>query len=176
MNENKWNCNGMEIILPEGFIPMEVKGDTILCFGSGPLPYVTWRIRKDGGVDNGTYFQDLDDGFASLNNRGGRVTVEEVTQEMLDADKTAGAQIYDWKRREYRPYRLPVGSSVDPQENETVTCARCGKPVGFMDSWTSMAIHSPMGFGYAVCNECHEAEWDEREKYDEKYKALREED
>ena len=77
------------------------------------------------------------------------------------------ARRWDEAKREYGLYDLPEGSSAYESDMETiVACARCGRPVTFGECYTSMQIHTPMGFGYAVCQECHEKEWAERKESD----------
>lgn len=40
-----------------------------------------------------------------------------------------------------------------------VNCAGCGYRLPFGEMYTSLAIHAlPSGFGYGVCEICHEAE------------------
>ncbi len=78
---------------------------------------------------------------------------------------------WDFEKREYFPVEIPDGSSLFEKDmDEVVSCAECGQPVTFGECYTSRTIHSPYGFGYAVCPECHEKEWEEEEKANEKEK------
>lgn len=63
-----------------------------------------------------------------------------------------------WIEKEHRyiDYDLPEGSSlIESNMDKTVSCACCGKKIKFGQSFTSRRIHSEMGFGYAVCEECY---------------------
>lgn len=52
--------------------------------------------------------------------------------------------------------------------NEIVTCPQCGKKLKFGETYTSLEIHTNIGFGYGVCQECYDKEWERRknEKYE----------
>lgn len=43
-----------------------------------------------------------------------------------------------------------------------VNCAQCGREIKFGDSYTSKEIHTFSGFGYSVCEECYDKEWERR--------------
>jgi hypothetical protein len=47
-----------------------------------------------------------------------------------------------------------------PRRPELV-CAECGCELAFGESYTSRLIHNDLGFGYAVCPRCYEAEFRE---------------
>ena len=57
--------------------------------------------------------------------------------------------------------------------NEIVNCCQCLKPIRYGDTYTSKEVHTKIGFGYAVCQECYEEEW-ERKKYYEDFVRLSE--
>ena len=42
-----------------------------------------------------------------------------------------------------------------------VDCAECGCELAFGESYTSRLTHNDLGFGYAVCPRCYEAEFRE---------------
>jgi hypothetical protein len=66
----------------------------------------------------------------------------------------------------YEPYKLPAGAVVLTKWMDTVvSCAQCGKQIEFGRSYTSLEVHNSLGFGYAVCEECYDAE-SERKKRD----------
>ena len=73
---------------------------------------------------------------------------------------------WDERKKAYEPYDVPDEWHVTTFEsdmNERVNCAQCGREISFGDSYTSMQVHSPIGFGYAVCEDCyHLKEWPER--------------
>ena len=59
------------------------------------------------------------------------------------------------------PYGVPdewnVKSYSDDMD-EIVNCPHCGKEVTFGSCYTSREIHTPNGFGYAVCEKCYDME------------------
>lgn len=66
------------------------------------------------------------------------------------------------ERSEYRDWRVPDGASVCADDFSTVVdCAECGCELAFGESYTSRLIHNDLGFGYAVCPRCYEAEFRE---------------
>lgn len=66
------------------------------------------------------------------------------------------AKIWNELKQEYEPYELPEGSSCyESDMDKVVSCACCGKKVVYGNTYTSHAIHTPVGFGYAVCGECY---------------------
>lgn len=63
-------------------------------------------------------------------------------------------------RSEYRDWHVPDGASVSAADFSTaVECAECGCWLAFGESYTSRLIHNDLGFGYAVCPRCYEAEF-----------------
>lgn len=63
------------------------------------------------------------------------------------------------KKHEYAPYDLPSGAKVYTDNlQEAVSCAACGKRIIAGDSYTSLEIHTNMGFGYMVCTDCYNGE------------------
>lgn len=67
---------------------------------------------------------------------------------------------WNHKTHEYEPFDSPA---VKPALYETdmdkvCDCANCGKPHKFGDMYTSLTIHTEVGFGYAVCPDCYEVE------------------
>lgn len=51
------------------------------------------------------------------------------------------AKKWDYKTKEYYDYELPEHACLD--------------------GYTSKQIHTELGFGYAVCEQCYEKEWRE---------------
>lgn len=65
-------------------------------------------------------------------------------------------------KHEYEPYYLPDGASCYEEDmDKVVSCAQCGRAVTFGGCYTSLKVHTQIGFGYAVCHECHVAEMEE---------------
>ncbi len=71
------------------------------------------------------------------------------------------AQKWDFKTHTYKPYNTPdtwkCPLTTDNMD-EDINCSNCGKPVKFGNCFTSLAIHTLIGFGYPVCETCYEAE------------------
>lgn len=54
--------------------------------------------------------------------------------------------------------------------NEIVNCPHCLKEIRYGDSYTSLEYQTPeCGFGYAVCGDCHEKEFERRKRHEENY-------
>lgn len=68
----------------------------------------------------------------------------------------AKAEIWNVQTKEYDPYTLPEGASLHETDmSKTVFCAHCGQANSYGNMYTSRRIHSPTGFGYAVCAPCY---------------------
>ena len=70
-------------------------------------------------------------------------------------------QKWNTKKRKYEDYVIPDNWKVklySKDMNEKVNCTSCGKEIKFGDSYTSLEIHTDMGFGFAVCENCHNEE------------------
>ena len=68
-------------------------------------------------------------------------------------------QKWDETAKVYQEYAVPDDWHVSLYESDMTTvvnCARCGNPVAYENTYCSLQIHSPMGFGYAVCPDCHD--------------------
>jgi hypothetical protein len=68
---------------------------------------------------------------------------------------------WNYDIHEYEPYSVP--DEWDCRYNcndlsEIINCCQCGKEIIFGYSYSSQEVHSLMGFGYMVCEECHEVE------------------
>ena len=70
---------------------------------------------------------------------------------------------WNYKTHDYDPYILPEGATLMAlEDNDECACAQCGQLMKFGDGYTSFEIHSGMGFGYCVCQDCYDAEWKRR--------------
>ena len=73
------------------------------------------------------------------------------------------AQKWNTKTRKYEEYELPEGAVTYIEDLSTVIpCASCGKPVVAGDTYTSLEIHTPGGFGYLVCDDCYKNEMERK--------------
>lgn len=78
------------------------------------------------------------------------------------------AQKWNDKENKYLPYELPEKASCfEYNMNEVICCADCGNEMTYGEGYTSLYIHTPMGFGYSVCKKCYAEEFQLRVK---KYK------
>lgn len=54
---------------------------------------------------------------------------------------------------------VPDGASTFRHDlSGVVNCAECGRAIVIGKSFTSPLIHNDLGFGFAVCSRCYEAE------------------
>ena len=70
-------------------------------------------------------------------------------------------QKWNFEIREYEDFDSPAENPALYVEDmrEIRQCANCGKSVKYGDMYTSKTIHTEMGFGYVVCEECYREEW-----------------
>jgi len=71
-------------------------------------------------------------------------------------------QKWDHRNRVYNPHKIPDDWKVATfcsSMGTLVNCAQCGKLMHYGDCYTSREIHNPAGIGFAVCEDCYEAEW-----------------
>lgn len=68
---------------------------------------------------------------------------------------------WNYELQAYEPYEVSdewdcryVGNDM----SEIINCCQCGKEVTFGKCYSSHEVHTAVGFGYMVCEECHEAE------------------
>lgn len=76
-------------------------------------------------------------------------------------------QKWNCKKHKYEDYEIPDEWNVKTYGNgmeEIINCCQCGKKLKFGDSYTSLEVHTEMGFGYSVCEDCYEKEWKRREE------------
>lgn len=72
---------------------------------------------------------------------------------------------WNYQLRSYEDYEVPDDwylPLLSDDMEEKINCAKCGAFIKFGDSYTSSEIHTAMGFGYYVCEKCHEEEWKHR--------------
>ena len=79
-------------------------------------------------------------------------------------------QKWNWETKEYEPYEVPKDWYCPLYMDNMmgiINCACCGQKMIFGIGYTSREIHSEMGFGYIVCEDCYRKEF-EREREAEK--------
>lgn len=60
--------------------------------------------------------------------------------------------------RRYEPYEVPDDWRVSAYEDDMgtrVNCCQCGRELTWGETYTSMQVQTPVGFGYGVCHECY---------------------
>lgn len=75
-------------------------------------------------------------------------------------------QKWNWNKHAYEDLEVPdnwVCKCYSDDMTEVVNCLHCGKNITFGKSFTSMEIHTKMGLGYAVCEECYDKECKRRQ-------------
>lgn len=73
---------------------------------------------------------------------------------------------WDFEKREYEPVDISDKCSVYEIDMKTkVECPGCGKVIAFGDGYTSMRYHTYGGFGFCVCADCCDKEWEEELQY-----------
>jgi len=75
---------------------------------------------------------------------------------------------WNYEKHNYDSYTIPDNWKVkcDGKLSEIINCARCGRETILGDCYTSLEIHTALyGFGFLVCKDCNEEEWERRRKY-----------
>ena len=65
---------------------------------------------------------------------------------------------WDEGARAYQPYHVPDGWKLlcySADMEEPCNCALCGREMTYGEGYTSLQVHTPTGFGYTVCRDCH---------------------
>ena len=77
-------------------------------------------------------------------------------------------QRWDYDLHKYIPFVVPnecVFKIYSNNMDDIINCCQCFKEMKFVEGYTSMEVHTGAGFGYAVCEKCHDEEWERRRKY-----------
>lgn len=76
---------------------------------------------------------------------------------------------WNFQTKEYEPFDSPAKKIKLYTEDmdELVDCANCGKELKYGECYTSRTIHTDVGFGYGVCENCYQKELEEDKKYRE---------
>lgn len=75
-------------------------------------------------------------------------------------------QKWNYITRSYEEYIVPEDWNCVTASgfmDEKINCAACGGVLTFGESYCSLEIHTPVGFGYSICEKCYDREW-ERQK------------
>lgn len=75
---------------------------------------------------------------------------------------------WNFETHEYEPYIPPDGIIVlySHDMDLPINCTSCGKPMVFGEGYTSRQLHTSMGLGYPVCQDCYNNEWAEERKHE----------
>lgn len=93
----------------------------------------------------------------------GLTVTETVSARMVKERKSKMPFLNRWnyETQEYDPYGVPEDwnvKSYSDDMDEIVNCPHCGKKVTYGSCYTSREIHTTNGLGYAVCENCYDAE------------------
>lgn len=75
---------------------------------------------------------------------------------------------WNYLKHDYDAYIIPHGWRVKSfcvDDNEVINCVQCGKQIIAEDGYVSLEVHTPVGFGYLVCDTCYDEELKRRKKY-----------
>ena len=75
---------------------------------------------------------------------------------------------WNYQKKDYEPYRIPDDWKISvycSDMDELINCPHCGKEITFGEGYTSREIRNHMGFGYSVCRDCYEEEWERELKW-----------
>ena len=75
---------------------------------------------------------------------------------------------WNFRTKKYDSYKTPakrLGLHSNDME-ELIDCADCGKEIKYGDGYTSRAIHTELGFGYTVCEDCYDRELKAKELWE----------
>lgn len=76
---------------------------------------------------------------------------------------------WNYQTHSYDPMQIPNDwncKTYSDDMDEIINCPHCGKQIKFGDGYTSLEIHTHIGFGYIVCEECYNKEWERRKTND----------
>lgn len=68
---------------------------------------------------------------------------------------------WNYETHKYEEYKTPTEWDCRYYGNdmsEIINCCQCGKETVFGDSFSSAEVHTLIGFGYMVCENCHDVE------------------
>lgn len=71
---------------------------------------------------------------------------------------------WNFSKRIYENHIVPTNwyTPLMAELDETINCAECGVEIACGDCYTSLTIHTNIGMGHLVCEDCYEKEWEER--------------
>lgn len=75
---------------------------------------------------------------------------------------------WNYDKHKYDSYAIPDNWNVkcDGDLAEVINCAQCGREKILDECYTSMEIHTPLyGFGFLVCEDCHNEEMQRKMRY-----------
>lgn len=68
---------------------------------------------------------------------------------------------WNYESEKYETYEVPDSWNITtccPDMDEIINCAQCGRKLPFGYGYTSREVQNNIGFGYAVCKDCHDVE------------------
>lgn len=68
---------------------------------------------------------------------------------------------WNYDTRKYEPFEVPDGVKLSTYEkdlNAKINCCQCFKEITYGEGYTSLEVHTSVGFGYIVCGNCYDDE------------------
>lgn len=65
---------------------------------------------------------------------------------------------WNYEKHDYELYIIPDGWEVclyTEDMDKIVNCVQCGKEIKYGNTYTSQEVHTHLGLGYHVCEDCH---------------------
>lgn len=120
----------------------------------------------DGQFHGSPHTKEQRNLFEKMNNEhhiGLYMTNDEVLK--LVGKRLQRLSKWDYETRSYHKYGVPAEWKVSTccaDMSQIINCAGCGKELPYGETFTSLEIHTKIGIGYGVCNDCYEKEWERR--------------
>ena len=77
-------------------------------------------------------------------------------------------QKWNYSIEDYEDYKIPDNwhcVTYCEDLDEIINCVQCGREVEFGDTYTSKEVHTSIGFGYSVCEDCYKKEVERYENH-----------
>jgi hypothetical protein len=72
---------------------------------------------------------------------------------------------WNFETKKYEPFDSPATkvSLYSEDMSEEIDCTNCGRRMTYGDGLTSRTIHTAIGLGFPVCQECYDVEFKNEE-------------
>lgn len=71
---------------------------------------------------------------------------------------------WDFEKHEYDIIEVPDNWIITTRGSSQCNCVSCGRKVYVDDCYTSYQYQDAIGFGYLVCEDCYNKEWELRKR------------